>query len=82
MSTDQKVKDFEDRWKKMDALQEKEFRDDPGFTVAEYAERYKLGYNTAAKRLENLAKRGTLIAGWRQAVGPQGRKMRVYDFPK
>lgn len=77
---DKKVKEFEDRWARMDALhKEVSLNDDPGFTILEYAKKYGLKRGTAKERLAKMADEGKLIEGFRVINGARNR---VYRFPK
>lgn len=55
-------------------------RDDAGFTVQEYAERYKLIYQTAAGDLRRMAEKGDLLQGWarRPSADRKIRRVKVY----
>lgn len=67
-------------WNRMDALHVEVglVNDDPGFTVEEYAERYRLSRPGAGHRLVALVRQGKLIAGWRHV---NGSRVRTYRFP-
>lgn len=72
------------KWKEIDALNRATFgNQDGGFTVEEYAQRYKLNQTTASHRLTSLAKSGVLKAGWRYILDTSNRKrmVRVYVTP-
>jgi hypothetical protein len=69
-------------WARVDAINRQHEFDaaDGGFTVAEYASRYKLPRGTAEKRLKRLVAVGALVEGNRYAQTPAGlRKLRVYS---
>jgi hypothetical protein len=79
-AVDEKVKTFEDQWKRMDALTSREYQmNDPGFLAEEYAERYGVSLHIASRRLTRLVASGDLIQGWRYV---NRRKRRVYRFPE
>ena len=65
-------------WADIDALRETYAvtEDHPGsFTIAEYAERYNLPYQTAAGQLTGIARKGKLETGM---TSRNGKRVRVY----
>jgi predicted ArsR family transcriptional regulator len=49
---------------------------DPGFTVHEYAERYRLTNHAAQGRLQRMVSSGLLVMGWKRSE--RGRRERTY----
>jgi len=50
VSVDEKVRDLEEKWKRVDALASQYVRPEDAFTTDEFAKRYKMSY-TSAKRV-------------------------------
>jgi Fic family protein len=68
-------------WQRVDAInREHEFdAEDDGFSIQEYADRYKLPRGTAEKRLKRLVAVGALVQGSRYVKTSAGlRKLRVF----
>lgn len=70
-------------WQGVDAInREHEFdAQDDGFSIQEYADRYKLPRGTAEKRLKRLVAVGALVQGSRYVKTSVGlRKLRVFTL--
>jgi Fic family protein len=70
-------------WQRVDAINRQHEYDvqDDGFTVEEYASRYKLPRGTAEKRLKRLVAVGALVQGSRYVKTSAGlRKLRVFSL--
>lgn len=83
MSVDERVKNLEEMWKKMDAIHKErdgEVAADEGFSIKEYAEKYNLNFGQAEGRLRRLVNNGKLLMGHR--ISKTGRtRERVFRFP-
>jgi hypothetical protein len=77
MSVEEQVINFEEQWKKMDAVHARQ-ADFTGFTVDEYAARYGLLRDQASHRLRKMARRGELLTS---IVIRNKARTRVYRFP-
>lgn len=68
-------------WTQMDKLHSERglAAEDPGFSIAEYAERYRLSHDGSFGRLTKLVRAGKLVAGWSKR---DGKRVRVYRFPE
>ena len=70
-------------WQRVDAINRQHEYDvqDDGFSIQEYADRYKVPRGTAEKRLKRLVAVGALVQGSRYAKTPAGlRKLRVFTL--
>ena len=75
------VRERKNIWKQMDSLHAETGyqREDDGFTVREYAERYRLSNDGADGRLRKLEQQGKLVRGWSIR---SGYRVKVYRFPE
>jgi len=65
-------------WRKIDRLEPK--HDDPGFTVAEYAERYEYTKVCAQGKLGKLVAQGKLVRGTRRMRDAAGRMIAMVVY--
>ena len=77
MTIDEKVKQVEEMWKRVDALESPE---ELGFTTEEYAKRKGITYDQARHRLRRLAEAGKLIMGKKR--NPGGDWINVFRLPE
>ena len=77
MNVDEKVKQLEEMWNKVDALEEKQ---DLGFTTDEYAKKKKITYYQARHCLRRYVIAGKLIQGKKRGAG--GKWMNVFTLPE
>lgn len=66
-----------DLWSRLDAIAGAPYKDDPGFTVTEFCERYNLTDRGGRWKIYELVRQGKLIEGFRKNA-VNGRKTKVY----
>lgn len=72
-----KPKPPQDLWAQMDAITATIHKNDEGFTVADYCQRYKVAQTTASRQLRKLVREGKLIQGLRDRL-TGGSPLKVY----
>lgn len=66
-----------DLWAQMDAISGIQIEDDPGISIQEYADRYRVTYKNAHEKLHKLLRDGKVIRGYKKSAG-NGRRMQVF----